>query len=96
MQASPVQIQKWKGTAAVAKCHKKLFKRMRPNEPATFMSRIVERLRKDKRSPSDIQIAYAISISEAYLCPDVQGIQINDTIKPNIEKNLVSFNFNFA
>lgn len=96
MQASPVQIQKWKDTAAVTKCYRKLFKRIKSDETATFMSRIVERLRKDKRNPSDIQIAYAISISEAYLCPDVQGIQINDTIKPNIEKNLVSFNFNFA
>ena len=70
MQASPVQIQKWKKTPAVARCYRKLFKRIKPDEPATFMSRIVENLRKDKENPSEIQIAYAISISEAYLCPE--------------------------
>ena len=96
MQASPVQIQKWKKTPAVVRCYRKLFKKIKPNEPATFMLRIVENLRKNKGNPSEIQIAYAISISEVYLCPKNQGIQINDTIKLNIEKNLVSFNFNFA
>ena len=96
MQASPVQIQNQKKTPAVAKCYRKLFKRIKPDEPTTFISRIIENLRKDKENPSEIQIAYAISISETYLCSKNQGIQINDTIKPNIEKNLVSFNFNFA
>ena len=96
MQASPVQIQKWKKTPAVARCYRKLFKRIKLDEPATFISRIIENLRKDKGNSSEIQIAYAISISEMCLCPKNQDIQINDTIKLNIEKNLVSFNFNFA
>ena len=95
-QAMLSQIQQWKDTATVAKCYRKLFKRIKLDEPTTFMSRIVEKLRKDKRNPSKVQIAYAISISETYLYPDVHGIQINDSIKLNIEKNLVSFNFNFA
>jgi hypothetical protein len=58
------------------------------------MSRIMEKLRKENKSPSKIQIAYAISICEIFLCPYNQTIQINEGIvKPKIIKNLVSFNF---
>lgn len=61
------------------------------------MSKIVEKLRREDKNPSKIQIAYAISICETYLCPENQYIQMNENvIKPKIAKNLVSFNFNFA
>lgn len=95
-QATPQQIKEWKDDVAVARCYRKLFRRINPNEPATFMSKIIEKLRKDKKEPSKVQLAYAISISETYMCPDVQGILITESIKPKIVKNLVSFNFNFA
>ena len=58
------------------------------------MSKIMEKLRKKEKKPlSRIQIAYAISICETYLCPHNQMIQINESIKPKIVENLVSFNF---
>lgn len=61
------------------------------------MSKIIERLRREKSSPSDIQIAYAISVAETYLSPENPTIQMNENIiKPKISKNLVSFNFHFA
>jgi aspartate carbamoyltransferase regulatory subunit len=61
------------------------------------MSKIIERLRREKNVPSKMQIAYAISISEIYLCPNNQSIQINEgNVKQKIIKNLVSFNFNFT
>ena len=61
------------------------------------MSKIIERLRREKNVPSKMQIAYVISISEIYLCPNNQSIQINEgNVKQKIIKNLVSFNFNFT
>lgn len=94
-QAPPSQIQKWK--SVVKCCHSNLFKRIQPDQPTTHMSKILEKLRKVEKTPSKIQIAYAISICETYLCPDNQTIQMNENIiKPKIIKNLVSFNFNFA
>jgi hypothetical protein len=61
------------------------------------MSRIIERLCRERNSPSKIQLAYAISITETYLCPEIQSIQIKESIvKEKIVKNLVSFNFSFA
>lgn len=95
-QSTPQQIKEWKEDVAVAGCYRRLFRRMNSDEPTTFMSKIIEKLRRDKKAPSKVQLAYAISISETYLCPDVQGIQINESIKPKILKNLVSFNCNFA
>ena len=92
-QASYSEIQEWKGKSTVKKCYSNLFKKIRPDQPATYMSKIVEKLRKENKSPSNIQIAYAISICKMYLFPKNQPIQIAELIiKPKITKNLVSFN----
>src|SRR5439155_22471848 len=96
-QGSPEHIQEWKRNAAVGRCYSKLFKKIRLEQPATHMSKIIERFRREKNVPSKMQIAYAISISEIYLCPNNQSIQINEgNVKQKIIKNLVSFNFNFT
>jgi hypothetical protein len=96
-QAPPSQIQEWKCKSVVRKCYSNLFKRIRQDQPTTFMSKILERLRRVEKTPSKNQLAYAISVCEAYLCTDNQTIQMNENIiKPKIVKNLVSFNFNFA
>jgi len=95
-QSTPSQIQEWKHMSVVKKCYSKLFKKINPDQPTTFMSKIVEKLRKEKKSPSNVQIAYAISICETYLSPDNQTIQISESIKDKIIKNLVSFNFQFC
>ena len=95
--STPSEIQAWKKTSAVGICYNKLFKKIKSDQPATYMSKIVEGLRQEKSSPSKIQIAYAISVSETYLCPDNQYIQMNENvIKHKVIKNLVSFNFNFT
>lgn len=92
-QATPSQIQEWKARSSVKNCYSKLFKKINDDSPTTYMSKIVEKLQRDKKNPSRIQIAYAISICETYLCPHNQTIQINENIKPKIIDNLVSFNF---
>lgn len=92
-QAPHSAIQEWKGKFAVKNCYYNLFRKIYPDQPATYMSKIVEKLRKENKSPSNIQIAYAISICETYLSPENQTIQITEAvIKPKIAKNLVSFN----
>jgi hypothetical protein len=93
-QATPSQIQEWKGKRVVKECYFKLFKRVKKDQPTTYMSKIMEKLRKgENNNPSKLQIAFAISICETYLCFRNQTIQINENIKPQIIKNLVSFHF---
>ena len=92
-QAFPSKIQEWKSDTAVSRYYAKLFKRVSEDQPTTFVSKIIERLRREKSSPSKTQIAYAISVCETYLCPTNQIIQMNEGIlKQKIVKNLVSFN----
>lgn len=63
----------------------------------TYMSLIIDKLRKEKKNPSKTQIAYAISICETYLNPNNQNIQMSESImKLKIINNLVSFNLQFA
>ena len=55
------------------------------------MTKIIEKLWKEKRNAPKVQIAFAISICEVYLNPDNQVIQISEqVIDSKIRKNLVS------
>lgn len=89
-QTDPSEIRDWKQMPAVKKCYKNLFRRINPDLPTTYMSKIAEKLRKEDKKPSKIQIAYAISICEVYLCPDNPNIQINEGVRSKITENLVS------
>ena len=96
-QANASQIQEWKNNSVVKKCYSKLFKKIKPDQTTTYMSKIMDKLRKENKNPSKIQIAYAISICETFLYPYNQTIQMNEGIvKPKVIKNLVSLIFNFA
>ena len=96
-QMTPSQIQEWKNNSVVKRCYYNLFKKIKQDQPTTYMSKILEKLRKENRSPSKIQIAYTISVCETYLCPHNQIIQMNEgIINSKITKNLVSFNFQFC
>jgi hypothetical protein len=90
--ATESEVKKWKQTAAIKKSYRNLFKRMRPNFPDTYMSKIIGKLWKDKRNAPKKQVAYAISICETILNPNNLTIQINEeTTKHLITKNYVSF-----
>ena len=89
-QADPSQIHDWKQMPVVKKCYKSLFRKINPDLPTTYMSKIAEKLRKEDKKPSKIQIAYTISICEIYLCPNNLTIQINEGVKSKITENLVS------
>jgi hypothetical protein len=86
-----LEIQEWKTKSSVRKCHAKLFKKIREDQPTTYMSKIIEKLWKTKKDAPKVQIAYAISICETYLDPENQIIQMNENVmKPKIIKNMVS------
>ena len=91
--AKESEIKAWKGDVATKDCFKKLFKKIDPAKPETYMSKILQNLWKgEKKNGAKVQIAFAISICEIVLNPDNPFVSINeDIIKPVLIKNLVSF-----
>src|SRR5436189_3215690 len=87
------EIRAWKGDVATKDCFKKLFKKINPDNPETYMSKILENLWKGgKKNRAKMQIAFAISVCEIVLNPDNPFVSINeDIIKPVLTKYLVSF-----
>ncbi len=85
------EIRKWKENSAVKGCFIRLFKKIKNTEPGTYMSWIIQTLRKRKKVVSKLQIAYAISICKVLLNPHNLHIQVTESvIKPYFAKNLVS------
>lgn len=90
-KATPSEIQEWKARPEVARSFSKLFKKVKADQPKTFMKKIVDKVWRESKNAPKIQIAFAISISETYLDPKNQAIQMNENlIKPKIMKNMVS------
>jgi len=93
-QTTPSQVQDWKKKLEVRECHLKLFKKISDDQPTTFMTKIIERLWRERKNTPKIQIAFAISICQTYLDPSNQIIQMNEYVmKPKIMKNMVSLKF---
>lgn len=84
-------IKKWKTNHAVKTCYGKLFEKVKSHEPDTYMSKIIQILKKKRRITSKLQIAYAISICTILLNPRNLLIQVSESvIKPILTKNFVS------
>ncbi|GET02934.1 hypothetical protein GLOIN_2v1883439 [Rhizophagus clarus] len=89
-QVSPSKIQEWKSKPEVKRCYNNLFKKVKDGQPTTYMSLIIDKLRKENKNPSKTQIAYAISICETYLNPNNQNIKMSESImKSKIINNLI-------
>ena len=73
-QANSYEIQEWKKKPEVGRCYSKLFKRTNTDQPETYMTRIIERLWRDKQGTPNIHISFAISVAEAYLNPANQVV----------------------
>ena len=80
----------------VAKCYKNLFKRETADDSATYMTRIIDKVWRQKNiHPPKVHIAYAISVCEFLLNLSNQKVQVSEaSIKFNITKYLVSFSLN--
>ena len=88
---SEASVREWKDKPEVRRCYKKLFKKVSEDQPSTYMTKIIEKVWKEKKNAPKIQIAFAISICEVYLNPDNQVIQISEPVMDSkIRKNLVS------
>ncbi|GES73123.1 hypothetical protein GLOIN_2v1883439 [Rhizophagus clarus] len=62
---------------------------VKDGQPTTYISLIIDKLRKENKNSSKTQIAYAISICETYLNPNNQNIQMSESIiKSKIINNL--------
>ncbi|GES94417.1 hypothetical protein GLOIN_2v1735248 [Rhizophagus clarus] len=88
-QVSLSKIQEWKSKPEVKICYNNLFKKVKDGQPTTYISLIIDKLRKENKNLSKTQIAYAISICETYLNPNNQNIQMSESIiKSKIINNL--------
>ena len=57
------------------------------------MTKIIEKIWRERQNALKVQISFAISICETYLDLTNQIVQMNEhTMKPKITKNLVSLN----
>lgn len=89
--ATPSEISCWKKNPLVKKCHKLLFKKTSNDESQTYMTKIIDKIWKNKKDAPKIQIAYAISVCETMLDPSNYRIQMSEHfVKARIFKNLVS------
>jgi hypothetical protein len=81
--ASAEDIFKWKNSAEVSNCYRKLN---------TYMERILKKLYgPDKEKRSEIQVAFAMALVEEILNPKKDLLKIKeDTMQLRIEKYMVS------
>jgi hypothetical protein len=90
--ALPSEISGWKRNPIVKKCYKLLFKKTNDDDSETHMTKIINKIWKNKKDAPKVQIAYAISVCETILNPKILRIQISEqSVKPKILKYLVSF-----
>jgi hypothetical protein len=83
---------KWKQNAVVKNSYTKLNKRIRQEDPETYMTAIINQVFKKKKDRTKVQIAFVMSICELFLDPRNPSILFDENIaKPRFEKNLVSF-----
>ena len=64
-QATPSQIQEWKQKEEVKRCYSRLFKKV-DQSGSTYMTKIIEKIWRERRNAPKIQISFAISICETY------------------------------
>ena len=93
-KATPAEIQQWKNLPELKKYFTKLFKKVKEDQPTTYMKKILDKTFREIRNAPKVQIAFAISIAKTYLNPTNQVIQMNEQIiKPKLLKNMVSLKF---
>jgi hypothetical protein len=93
MNTGPTELSRWK-TGPAKECYKKLFEPISNQEDSqvTYMSRILEKVWSDASKASDVSVAFAVSVCESILSPNIESIQIKEEIlKQKLKKNEVCF-----
>ena len=89
--AKATEISAWKKKPAILNSFRKLFDRIEENEEDTYMTRIIKNVWPKKKKIPNLQIAWAISITEIFLNPNNESIKMSEEIiKLALLKNLVS------
>ncbi|UZO13786.1 uncharacterized protein OCT59_005273 [Rhizophagus irregularis] len=84
-QASPSKIQEWKSKAEVKRCYNNLFKKVKDGQPTTYMSPIIDKLRKENKNPSKTQIAKSWKIKYKFTHSDDDSHDGNDVDDGSID-----------
>ncbi|RHZ79376.1 hypothetical protein Glove_148g36 [Diversispora epigaea] len=84
------EIVAWKKKLAVSNCFRKLFEKIEDDENDTYMTKIIKNVWSKKKNIPNLQIAWAISISEIFLNPKNEVIKMSEEIiQPALARNLV-------
>ncbi|RHZ44887.1 hypothetical protein Glove_707g16 [Diversispora epigaea] len=87
--AKASEIVAWKKKLAVSNCFRKLFEKIEDDENDTYMTKIIKNVWPKKKNISNLQIAWAISISEIFLNPKNEVIKMSEEIiQPALARNL--------
>jgi hypothetical protein len=95
-KVSSTAISRWKNSESVRRCFENLFKKTKNNEKS-YMYCIIKHVWStiEIENIPNTWLAYAISISEIMLNPEIKNIQVSENeVKLKISKNsrnLVSF-----
>ncbi|RHZ78245.1 hypothetical protein Glove_166g65 [Diversispora epigaea] len=87
--AKASEIAAWKKKLAVSNCFRKLFEKIEDDENDTYMTKIIKNVWPKKKNIPNLQIAWAISISEIFLNPKNEVIKMSEEIiQPALARNL--------
>ncbi|RHZ52092.1 hypothetical protein Glove_465g14 [Diversispora epigaea] len=87
--AKASEIAAWKKKLAVSNCFHKLFEKIEDDENDTYMTKIIKNVWPKKKNIPNLQIAWAISISEIFLNPKNEVIKMSEEIiQPALARNL--------
>ncbi|RHZ78922.1 hypothetical protein Glove_154g3 [Diversispora epigaea] len=87
--AKASEIAVWKKKLAVSNCFRKLFEKIEDDENDTYMTKIIKNVWPKKKNIPNLQIAWAISISEIFLNPKNEVIKMSEEIiQPALARNL--------
>ncbi|RHZ84076.1 hypothetical protein Glove_85g152 [Diversispora epigaea] len=78
--AKASEIATWKKKLAVSNCFCKLFEKIEDDENDTYMTKIIKNVWSKKKNIPNLQIAWAISISEIFLNPKNEVIKMSEEI----------------
>ncbi|RHZ45869.1 hypothetical protein Glove_645g22 [Diversispora epigaea] len=87
--AKASEIVTWKKKLAFSNCFRKLFEKIEDDENDTYMTKIIKNVWPKKKNIPNLQIAWAISISEIFLNPKNEVIKMSEEIiQPALARNL--------
>ncbi|RHZ76771.1 hypothetical protein Glove_193g45 [Diversispora epigaea] len=87
--AKAFEIAAWKKKLAVSNCFRKLFEKIKDDENDTYMTKIIKNVWPKKKNIPNLQIAWAISISEIFLNLKNEVIKMSEEIiQPALARNL--------